>query len=988
MLSVLGALGVMLVLAVGSQAGTGAQVSQVLALAGPTAAVTTPEQYIVQLSDPPLSSYRGGIAGLAPTNPEALGQRKLDPTSAASKAYLTYLSQQHAAFVTRLTQALARPVSQPFTYRYAFNGMALVLGADEVARVAALPGVKNVEKAQILELQTDVGPAWIGASSVWDGSAAGGPRGTMGEGVVVGVVDTGVNHDHPSFAATGGDGYTVRNPRGTYYGLCAPATGAPFCNSKLIGVYDFTGTSPEDDNQHGSHTASTAVGNVIPAATLHAPTVDVTRKLSGVAPHANLITYKACTEAGCLSPSTTAAIDQATADGVDVINFSIGGGSRDAWSDSNAQAFLGARDAGVFAAVSAGNSGPGPRTMGSPANAPWVTAVAASTHNRKFVNKLTGMSGGPADMTGAGVTAGYGPAKVVYAGDYGYPTCGAGPALPTGDSAVNPFPPGTFNGEIVLCDRGTYGRVAKGKNVKAGGAGGYILANDQASGDSLVGDAFDLPGVAITYKDGLAVKAWLATAGTHTATIAGASLDLAAANGDVMASFSSRGPDKTHPDVLKPDVTAPGVDILAAVNGVNPLSDPEYGILSGTSMSGPHVAGAAALVIGLRSTWTPAEIQSALMTTAKTAVTENGKAAGAFARGAGRVDLTKAALAGLLLNETVPNYLAADPAAGGDPARLNVASLASSGCQATCTWERTVTSSLASSATWTVSTERPRGLGLTVSPSRFTLAPGQSQKLTITADVSKLGVGQWVEGEVRLGAGSAAPAAHLPVAVFVGQARSVKFVTNGTNAAQTVSFTSKVKITSFQSRVFGLAKGKVTTLTMTQDATPLLPYDSPTAQTILVDVPAGAKALAAAITAATSSDVDLFVGRDANGDGAASADEEVCRSASETAFESCQVANPAGGKYWVLVQNWLTGAVVDDVDVTVATVPGTDNGNLKVTGPSGTVNPGTPFDITFAWNEPSLAPGETWFALVEFGADKANPTNAGSALVELHRIGE
>ncbi|HMC72162.1 MAG TPA: S8 family serine peptidase, partial [Mycobacteriales bacterium] len=335
------------------------------------------------------------------------------------------------------------------------DGVAAVLTDGEATTVSGLPGVAQIEKEQTQQLQTDVGPTWIGANSIWDGSASGGPRGSMGEGVVVGDIDTGINHDHPSFAATGGDGYTVRNPRGTFYGLCDPVTGAPFCNSKLIGVYDFTGTSPEDDNEHGSHTASTAVGDVVNPAVMHAPTVDITRKISGVAPHANLITYKACTAAGCLSAETTQAIDQAVADGVDVINYSIGGGSRDPWSDSNAQAFLGARDAGVFASVAAGNSGPAARTMGTPANAPWVTAVAASTHNRKFVNALTTMSGGtnpPANLTGAGVTSGYGPAKIVYAGDYGYPLCGAGPVIAaTGGSVINPFPPGTFHGEIVVC---------------------------------------------------------------------------------------------------------------------------------------------------------------------------------------------------------------------------------------------------------------------------------------------------------------------------------------------------------------------------------------------------------------------------------------------------------------------------------------------------------------------------------------------------------
>jgi len=964
---VLAVLGVLLVLAVGSQAGAAS-------LSG----------YIVQLSDSPLASYRGGVTGLAATNPATIGARKLDPSSAASKAYLNYLAQRQAAFKTSLAQTLGRVVTATISYKYAFNGLYVQLSDAESAVVGNLAGVKNVEREELLQPQTDVGPEWIGAGSIWDGSAAGGAHGTMGEGIVVGDIDTGINHDHPSFAATGGDGYTVKNPRGTYYGLCAPVTGLPFCNSKLIGVYDLTGTSPEDDNEHGSHTASTAVGNVIPAAVLHAPTIDVTRKISGVAPHANLITYKACTAAGCLNAITTQAIDQATADGVDVINFSIGGGSNDAWSNSNAQAFLGARDAGIFASVAAGNDGPAARTMGSPANAPWVTAVAATTHNRKFLNSLTGMSGGPADMTGAGVTSGYGPATIVYAGDYGYPLCGDGPAIAaTGDSAINPFPPGTFHGEIVVCDRGTYGRVAKGKNVAAGGAGGYVLANDQPSGDSLVGDAFTLPGVAITYSDGLALKSWLATPGTHTATIGGAVLDLSPSNGDQMASFSSRGPDKTMSDVLKPDVAAPGVDILAAINGPATVGDAEYGILSGTSMATPHMTGAAALVMALHNTWTPAEVQSALMTTAKTSVTENGKASGPFDRGAGRADLTKAALAGFVMNETVPNYTAADPSTGGDPTTLNEASLANSGCLATCTWKRTLTGT--KSATWTVATVKPKAMGLTISPSRFTLGPGQSQTLTITADVSKLGVGQWVAAEVDLSAGTAAPTAHLPVEVFVGRATSATIVTSGTQGSQTIQVSSPVKITSFQSRVWGLTKGTVTHLQMTQDSAPLLPYDSANTSVTLVNVPAGAKVLAAAITAATSTDIDLYVGRDANGDGKASSDEEVCSSATEAVLEACQVPNPAGGTYWVLVQNWLTGQGVDDIDLTIAVVPGVDNHDLTATGPGGTVLPNVPFGVSIAWNEPSLASGESWFALVEYGSDKQHPTNAGSVLVQLSR---
>lgn len=955
--------------------------------AGPTT------RYIVQLSDAPLASYRGGIEGLSPTNPGTLGQVKLDPTSPASLAYLAYLAKRQGEFLASAEQVVGHPLQTLFTYRYALNGVAVPLTETEAAKVATISGVERLEPEQMYELHTDAGPAWIGAPSIWSGSAVNGPRGTQGEGIVAGVIDTGVNHDHPSFADVGGDGFDHRNPRGTFYGFCDPVTGAPFCNDKLIGVRDFTGTGPLDDNQHGSHTASTVAGNVLDA-TIHAPTIDVTRRISGVAPHANLITYKACIAIGCVNLSTAAAIDQATADGVDVINFSIGGGSRNPWNDSSALAFLGARDAGVFVAASAGNSGPKPQTVGSPSNAPWLTSVGASTHNRKFVNTLAGMSGGasgaPADISGKGVTSGYGPAPIVYAGDFGSPLCGEGPAAPTGEAAINPFPPGTFNGEIVVCDRGVYGRVEKGQNVKEGGAGGYVLANDQANGDSLVGDPHALPGVHITYRDGVALKAWLADGSGHTGSISGMTTDLTATNGDVMASFSSRGPDKSVPDVLKPDVTAPGVDVLAAVHTTNPLSPPEYGVLSGTSMSSPHTAGAAALVRAIHSTWTPAEVQSALMATSLTdgVRKEDGlKPSDAFDRGAGRVDLTQAAKAGLVLDEQAPDYEAANPARGGDPTTLNHASLADARCEATCTWTRTVTSTLGSSATWRVSTIKPRGMTLTVSPSRFTLAPGASQTVTVTADVSRFAVGQWLFGEVRF-ASSAAPAAHWPVAVLPGGPPTpVDVETTSSSGSHTVSYTSNVDISRLTTSVFGLQAGEVTQRQLLQDPTPTAPYDGLGGTFhVVVSVPAGSKVLAAEIADTTSTDIDLFVGLDADGDGNPDAAEEVCRSASETAFESCKLAFPEGGSYWVMVQNWLFGQVPDDVELAVTVVPGTDNGNLTVTGPH-SVPAGQPFDLTLSWNEPGLDPGETWFALVELGSDRKRPANVGSLLVKIARSG-
>ena len=763
----------------------------VLAGANAVSAPAAQSTYIVQLAEPPLALYAGGIAGLAPTMPAALGTKRLNPSSPASVAYLNHLASRQNAFKSALDLALGRSVSVTFRYRAAYNGMAVQLTAGEAQSVASLPGVKRVQPDQLNQLLTDAGPAWIGANGIYNGTATGGLPGTKGEGMVVGIIDTGINNDHPSFADIGADGYDHSNPRSPsplvprYYGACNPA----LCNDKLIGMWDFTGTTPFDDNAHGSHTASTVAGNVLDAA-LVAPTLTYEKRISGVAPHANIITYKACTGlpavGGCLASATVAAINQATLDMVDVINFSIGGASRNPWTDPNAVAFLSANAAGVFGSVSAGNEGPGSSTVGSPSDAPWVMSVGASTHNRSLLSQLTSMAGGttapPATMTGASVAAGAGPAPIVYAGDFGSPLCGAGTADPTTGVGSEPaFDEGELDGLIVVCDRGTYGRVAKGQEVANAGGVGMVLANDAASGDSLTADMHVLPALHITYDDGVTLKAWLAGGTNHTARITGLVEDTAAANGDVMASFSSRGPNPSVPGVIKPDVTAPGVDIYAAFNTPLtslPPTEPEYGIISGTSMSSPHAAGAVALLRALKPSWTPSQIKSALMTTGFTALPGEGAeahevkkenattSADPFDIGGGRVELRRAARAGLLLDVASPtDYLNADPGlSGGDPKTLNIASMANDNCQTTCSWTRTVTATVA--GTWTASVTEPAGAAVTVAPASFTLAAGASQTLTVTAENTGLTPNAWRFGAVTLTrGGTGVPPTRLPVAI-------------------------------------------------------------------------------------------------------------------------------------------------------------------------------------------------------------------------------
>jgi subtilisin family serine protease len=771
-----------LILAAISPGTFGAQAYASGPAAAPAAANDAAIHIVVQ-ADAPLALYRGGVAGLDATNPEAVGAARLDPTSAGSQAYLSYLGSRRASLISAMRAALGRAVTAQRTYAYAMAGIAVTLTTAEAATVRSLPGVALVRRQELLPTLTDNGPAWMDADEVWDGTATGG-AGTRGEGIVAGIIDTGVNTDHPSFAGVGPvDGFVHTNPRGHRFGVCA--ADVTKCNDKLIGLYDFTGAGPEDDVGHGSHTASTVAGNVVDA-TLYAPTVTLARRISGVAPHANVISYKACQASNfnpggvinlgtCPLDALLAAIDQATADVVDVVNFSIGGGSADPWADPLGLSFFGSRAAGIFVAASAGNSGPNPSTVGRPANSPWLLAVGASTHDRRPTGRLvtTGGAGALPAIVGMTVASGAGPLPIVDARALGNDLC-------------DPFTPAQAAGvarRIVVCTQGVIGRVVKGQNVKDAGGAGMVLISQAGAKNSVVADTHVLPAVMIGELDGAALRSWLSSGTGHQATIAGMTVEESTALADRMAYFSSRGPDLNLQNVIKPDVTAPGVAIFAAFNShAGPAGTPEYNIIQGTSMSSPHAAGAAALVRAAHRTWSPDQVKSALMSTGFTAP-DGGKEtvavtkedhttpADPFDRGGGRINVARAVGAGLTLDESVVSYQAANPALGGNARALNLASLANDDCRTTCSWSRIVTSAASGPVTWTVTTASASGFTLSASPTTFTLAPGvlgtpSTQTITITATNTGLVPSFWRFGEVRFAPSDGqVPAQHFPVAV-------------------------------------------------------------------------------------------------------------------------------------------------------------------------------------------------------------------------------
>ncbi len=745
------------------------------------AASTVPESptglYIVRLAEPSLATYPGGIPGLAPTSPRVTGAAKLDVASKASTAYLGYLSDRQTSVREAIERELGRKINVRFSYRNVINGFAVQLTAEEAGRVASLPGVAEVVPDEVRELTTDTSHGLIGSFSIWNGET-GSDVGTRGEGVIVGLLDTGINPHHPSFAAVSpGDGYVHTNPfgSGNFVGVCDPShpNHEPICNDKLIGAWNFHPSSPnaQDADGHGSHVASTIAGNIHKAEFTVGNDL-VGREIQGVAPRANIISYLVCFPT-CPTTSSVAAVNQAIADGVDVLNYSISG-SDNPWNDLVDQAFLEAYQAGIFVAAAAGNDGPGAGTVAH--TGPWNAAVAASTHERVIghtvdvfedgapVSGLTALPAAPGD--GAQLTT-----------DITAPIRWAGTVSPGNQTGCSSFPAGSFAGAVALIQRGTCTFPDKLANAVAAGAVAVVFYNNVGGPPIAPGglEGTTRPAVMIDNVSGEALVDLLTDPSTGTVTArlnSAVEVFLNEDWEDVVAGFSSRGPSSF--EVLAPTFTMPGVNILAAFNasGGDPV---QYGIIQGTSMASPHGAGAAALLKALHPDWSPAEIRSALAGTANpdVLVKEDGVTpADPFDQGSGRVDLSAAARVGLVMHETYENFLAANPAAGGDPKALNVPSMVSRSCPDVCTFTRTVRSVADTTATYTAVTTAADGVTVTVTPSEFTIAPNGTQEITVTVDVTDAPKGDFVFGDVRLvtddthGNGLAIASVHYPVVVI------------------------------------------------------------------------------------------------------------------------------------------------------------------------------------------------------------------------------
>ncbi|RAL52568.1 hypothetical protein DM860_017262 [Cuscuta australis] len=583
-----------------------------------------------------------------------------------------------------------------YTYFQVMNGFSARMTAAEAADLRRKPRVLSVIPDRVYQVHTTRTPAFLGMDKVLNlfsqtPSAGYHYNASALSDVVIGVLDTGVWPESESFA----DGGMPAVPS-FWRGGCQNGTKflKSSCNKNLIGAKYFLkgykaamnntlpedeSLSPRDDDGHGTHTGSTAAGSLVPGASLYGY---ASGRASGMAPQARLAAYKVCWKYGCTSSDILAAMEEAINDNVNILSLSIGGtGATGYQLDAIAIGAFRAMEKGIFVSCSAGNSGPTPFTLTNVA--PWITTVGAGTLDRDF----------PANVhIGADKYRGVS----VYSGNKLLHQSVTGPLIYAGDAASGNRTAAKLclngslknvTGKIVLCDRGSSARVEKGNVVKEAGGIGMVLANDQASGNELVVDAHLLPATLVGYNDGSNIKAYLKkNKGGANATIVFAGTKVGVQPSPVVASFSSRGPNPVNPEILKPDLIAPGVNILAAWTGrAGPTGLPidtrrvNFNIASGTSMSCPHVSGIAAVLKAAHPDWSPAAIRSALMTTAYSTYRDGtglvdaatGKQATPFDYGSGHIDPLSAIDPGLVYDISARDYADWLCATGYDTGSMN-----------------------------------------------------------------------------------------------------------------------------------------------------------------------------------------------------------------------------------------------------------------------------------------------------------------------------
>ncbi|WCJ27301.1 subtilase family protein [Euphorbia peplus] len=620
---------------------------------------------------------------------EHKGDKQLNEIEENHVSYLSSVKQTHQDATNSLL----------YSYKHSFNGMAALLTPQEASKLSESEEVVSVIETHPRKYSTQTTRSWdfVGlegrvGNNYWnhdnhlDKEIGLASKAKYGKNVIVGLLDSGIWPESESFSDEG----MGPIPK-TWKGICqtGPSFNSSHCNKKIIGAkYYIKGfendngplnetedsRSPRDLDGHGTHTASIAAGRHVPNAEAYGGFARGTA--SGGAPLAHLAIYKACWALPnkekvdgntCYEEDMLAAIDDAIADGVDVLSISIGSDAPIPYNqDGIAIGAFHALRKNIVVVCAAGNSGPAPASLSN--SAPWIITVGASTLDRSFLAPV--LLGNGENVMGQTVT----PYKLeemhplVYAADVVVPST---PTNVSNQCLPNSLSAEKVKGKIVLCMRGQGMRVAKGKEVKRAGGAGFILGNSPPNGNEITVDAHLLPATAVASNQAIQILNYIKSSNNPTASLAAAKTVLHVTPAPSMAAFTSRGPSPIDPNILKPDITAPGVNILAAWSEASSPTKLEgdirrvkFNMDSGTSMACPHVAASAALLKALHPTWSSAAIRSAIITTAwtknnkgKTITDPEGGIANPFQFGSGHFRPTKAADPGLVYDATYEDYL-------------------------------------------------------------------------------------------------------------------------------------------------------------------------------------------------------------------------------------------------------------------------------------------------------------------------------------------
>ena len=965
--------------------------------------------YIVQLKDEPAASYQGTTAGYPATQPTP-GTPFRSRTPAAL-AYSSYLRTQQLSVLSTVTGAPA--ITQ---FDTVINGFTARLTPAQAAALMMNPNVAAVAEDQLLRPVTVSTPVFLGLTApggIWsqmDGSG----RAIKGEDMVLGDVDLGIWPESPSYAdhvdgngtpTFSGGTLVYGPPPSTFTGGCVSGEAfvpAAACNNKLIGakyynanlltggnVLDWTAfNSPRDDlpplGGHGDHTASTAAGNSLVPVSINGVNFGLA---SGMAPRARIAAYKVCfsylapgTTAAvnrCSSADSMAAIDAAVKDGVNAINFSISGATGTT-NDLVEQAFYRATLAGVFVAAAAGNDGPA-NAVNHPG--PWLATIAAATHDR--VEDGDVLLGNGAKYTGASLNTSALPSSpLIRAEDAGLGGGNASLCFTSDDLTLTPTPgqvlldPAKVAGKVVICTRGTNPRVSKSLAVKNAGGVGMILADN---GAGLVAETHSVPTVHVSAPDGAAIKAYAVSVANPTA--AETAFYFGTQPAPTIASFSSRGPNLADSNILKPDMAAPGVGVIASVTPAYTQAQrdqlvagtlqagPAWASYDGTSMATPHVTGVSLLLKQAHPSWSPAAIKSALMTSAFDTLDDgltgmqNGRLP--WSQGAGFISPNKAIDPGLVYDMGKADFVkyqcltqralvaASDCSTYGtldQTYNLNLPSITLGSMTGPTTVRRTVTNVGSSSATY-AATASLTNMSVTVAPSSLTLTPGQSANFTVTVTPSAATPRfTWQYGSLTWSDG--AHTVRSPLQANLGAAISSPPRQTATTVSGSRAFTVS---TGFSGKMTALKGMKDVTLGAATTLTPNPNIDIAAKCALGVALPSMA---VYSFTVPSGAIVARFALRQADVSGAAddndlavvAPDGTSTVSGSSTSHETVEMLNPAPGNYKVCVQAYAatSGSSTHRLSSWIVKPGDTSDGAFNVLVPS-TVYAGGSATVGMGW---------------------------------------